>query len=497
MKTIEPIRFLSLNEMQQIHDAAKRVLEDVGIEIGSQQALDYLADAGCKVDRDKRLVHFPEDLVEACVQRMREQYADPDRLPRRMSVRYSQVRFSSEKPRVHPDFSLNTGGFCCFTTGLDGAKRSATMEDVRQSIRLADRLDGVTYMGLPCSAQEVPHQLRPVKMAAELARATRKLGGIETFTVRDVHAVTRIGEIVAGGREELRKNPVLVGYGEARSPLCIDENMADILIEYVKLGLPQSLDTMPCTGTTAPGTLAGTLASGIAETLAGLCLGYAVDPDAVMTVDIIPSFADPRSLLWDYGSICRGRWLVCRVQMISEFYGCPSGVHGMKTNSCFIDIQTGMDKTATTLLPILAGAIGIGTGGHLENALTFCPEQLVIDAEIAESVRHMLKEVDVSEDTLGFESIRRVGPNGNFLTDDHTLDHITREVRPSRLFECYAWETGHADAWEKVVDRAHRIAAKYMTEETAPVLSPDQEAAVNEIVRETAADLGVDDPCPW
>ena len=497
MQIIEPIRFLSQDEMQRIHNAAKRVLEQVGVKVGSRRARDYLDGYGCNVDNDSGVVKFPEAIVEACVDRMRRQFADPDRLPSRMSVRYSQVRFTSEKLQVHPDFSLSAGGFCCFTTGRDGVKRTANIDDVRQAIRLADRLDAVDYMGLPCSAQEVPAALRPIKMAAELARATKKLGGIETFSVFDVETITRIAEVVAGGPDELRKHPVLIGYAEARSPLCIDENMADILVRCVELGLPQSLDTMPCTGTTAPGTLVGTLATGIAETLAGLVLGYSVDEDAVMTVDIIPSFADMRTLLWDYGSIVRGRWLATRVQMISEFYGCPSGVHGAKTNSCFVDVQTGIDKTVTTLMPILAGAIGIGTCGHLENALTFCPEQLVLDAEIANAVRHMLRAVELNEDELALDAIARVGPDGNFLTDPHTLDHIMNEVRPSKLFECYAWDAGHGEGWKSVVERAREIAFGHMDGEPDRVLTRSQEDEINEIVKEAAGKLGVEDPCPW
>jgi trimethylamine---corrinoid protein Co-methyltransferase len=497
MRTIEPIRFLSADEMQRIHEAAKTVLEKVGVKVGSQTALDCLSDYGCHVDRDSKIVTFPEQVVEACVDRMRTQYADPDRLPKRMSVRYSQIRFSSAKHQVHPDFSLSTGGFCCFTTGRDGQKRPANIQDVRESITLADRLDSVDYMGLPCSAQEVPATLRPIKMAAELARLTDKFGGIETFTLKDVEAIIRIAEVVAGGAQALRENPILIGYSEARSPLCIDENMADILIEYVRRGLPQSLDTMPCTGTTAPGTLAGTLATGIAETLAGLVLGYSVDEDAVMTVDIVPSFADLRSLLWDYGSIIRGRWLATRVQMISEFYGCPSGVHGAKTNSCFVDVQTGIDKTVTTLMPILAGAIGIGVSGQVENALTFCPEQLVLDAEIAQGVRNMLRAVEVSDDTLALDAIQRVGPNGNFLSDPHTLDHLMSEVQPSKLFECYAWETGHAEGFKTVVERAREIAFAHMDAEPRTLLSDEQEGQIGEIVQEAASELGVTDPCRW
>jgi len=494
---LEPIRFLSPDQMLRIHQAAKSVLEKVGVKIGSQKARDYVRDGGCHVDNDSGIVKFPESVVEACVDRMRRQFADPDRLPNRMSVRYSQVRFTSEELRVHPDFSLSTGGFCCFTTGRDRAKRLATMDDVRQSIQLADGLDAVDYMGLPCSAQEVPASLRPIKMAAELARGTTKLGGIETFNVYDVETITRIAEVVAGGRDELRRNPVLIGYAEARSPLCIDENMADILVRYAELGLPQSLDTMPCTGTTAPGTLAGTLASGIAETLAGLVLGYAVDENAVMTVDIIPSFADLRTLLWDYGSILRGRWLAARVQMISEFYGCPSGVHGAKTNSCFVDVQAGIDKTATILMPILAGAIGIGVCGQLENALTFCPEQLVLDAEIARCVRNMLKTIEVNDDTLALEAIGRVGPGGDFLADPHTLDHLMNEVQPSNLFECYGWDTGHGEGFKPVVDRAREVAWAQMDAEPNRVLTKSQESEINEIVKEAAGHLGVEDPEPW
>jgi trimethylamine--corrinoid protein Co-methyltransferase len=494
VKKIEPLRLLSPQEMERIHGAAKQVLEKVGIKIGSRRALDHMAAYGCKVDHDTGLVRIPEEVTERCVGRMRRQYSDPDRLPRRMSVRYSQIRFTSEEHRVHPDFALSTGGFCVFTTGLDGVRRRANIADTRASLRLAHGLDAVSYTGIPCSAQEVPFQLRPVKMAAEIAKITRKLGGIEVFNLFDVEYVTRIAEVVAGGREQLRRNPVLVGYGEARSPLCIDENMADIMVEYVSRGLPQSLDTMPCTGTTAPGTLAGTLASGLAETLAGLVMGYSVDEDAVLTVDIVPSFADQRSLLWDYGSIVRGRWLISRVQLISEFYGCPSGVHGAKTNSCFSDFQCGMDKAATTLLPVLAGAIGIGVCGQVENALTFCPEQLVLDAEIARTTRAMLKAVEVSDETLALDAIARVGPGGNFLADEHTLEHFMEEVDRSELFGCYAWDTGHAPEWEDVVARARRIAREKMEAEYEPVLTRDQERQIDAIVAEAAARLGVEDP---
>lgn len=81
MTTLEPIRFLSWEEMAGIHAAAKRILGEVGIEIRSHRALDYWADAGCRVDRNRWRVTFPEDCVESGVARMRQQLAEPNRVP--------------------------------------------------------------------------------------------------------------------------------------------------------------------------------------------------------------------------------------------------------------------------------------------------------------------------------------------------------------------------------------------------------------------------------
>ena len=293
----------------------------------------------------------------------------------------------------------------------------ATLKDVRDSLKLADKLDQIAYTGLPCSAQDVPAQLRPVVMAAELVKATRKYGGIETFRRQDVGYVTRIGEIVAGSREAHRRDPILVGYAEARTPLCIDAVMADVMLAHLELGLPQSLDTMPNGGATAPMSAAGVLAMGLAETLGGLVLGYAVDPNATMTIDLTPGYCDMRSMHFGYAGPERMPLLSARVQLVSEYYGCPSGIHGGKTDACVPGIQLGVEKAISMYVAVMAGAIGFGTVGHLENAVTFSPLQLVIDNEIARYVRHAIRGFEVNEETLALDVIEEAGING------HTYDH--------------------------------------------------------------------------
>ena len=487
-KLVEPIRFLNCDEMEAIHQAALRILDETGMWIDSEEALNYLSAYGCQVDYDARKARFPSDLVQSSVDKMRRNYADPNRIPQRMSVRYSELYFSTRPYQVRTDFTTNAGGFCVFIYDLEGVRRRANMEDVRASIRLADALPNIDFMGLPVSAQEVPAVMRPVVMAAELVKMTKKLGGVEAFDRSDVGYITRIAEIAAGGPRELRENPILVGYAEARSPLCLDRNMAEIMIDYIKAGMPQSLDTMPNAGATAPTTSAGCLAMGIAETLGGLILGYAVDPHAIMSVDVCPSKVDMRTGLFTYSSPERMPLLAANMQMIAEYYGCPSGTHGGKTDACYPGVQVGMEKVTTMLFPIMAGSLGIGVMGHLENAVTYSPQQLVIDNEIAGAVRRMLQGFEVNEETLAVDVVKQVGPGGSFLGHEHTASHFRDELFVSRMFDRLNWDAAVNQPVRGIEEKAKLVAAELMQKETEPPLTPEQEQAIDEVVAEAWAE---------
>jgi trimethylamine--corrinoid protein Co-methyltransferase len=491
MKTssIEPIRYLSHDEMDAIHKSALRILERTGMWVDHVGALEYLRAAGCHVDMDRRIVKFPADIVESAVTRMRRNFQDPDRWPKRASIRYSQARFDAQPFGIHEDFTVSAGGFCVFIWDMDGQRREATLEDVRKALKLADKLDQIAYTGLPVSAQDVPAQLRPVVMAAELVRATRKLGGIEAFKRSDVCYITRIGEIVAGGREAHRRNPILVGYAEARTPLCIDTGMADVMLAHLELGLPQSLDTMPSAGASAPMSAASVLAVGVAETLGGLVLGYAVDSDATMTVDLTPGFCDMRSMQFGYAGAERMPLLAARVQLVSEYYGCPSGVHGGKTNACVPGIQVGVEKAISMYVAVMAGAIGFGTVGHLENAVTFSPLQLVVDNEIARYIRRAIRGIAVNDETLALDLIEQVGISGRTFDHEHTASHYRQEELLSPFFDALSWGMGDSLERERFEKRAAAKVRELLTAESQPVLSPDQEAAINEVVKEASMDL--------
>jgi trimethylamine--corrinoid protein Co-methyltransferase len=476
--------------MDAIHRGALRILERTGMWIDHHEALDYLEAAGCRVDRDKKRCHFPADVVEAAVERMREAYRSGKHRADWMSVRYSRIKFHAEPLSVHHDFSANMGGFCSCFYSLEGQRRYATLDDVRASLRLADRLEHVTFTGLPVADQSCPVAERPIRMVAELVKHTRKLGGIEVFNKHDIEYTLRIAEVVAGGAEALKRHPILIGYGEVRSPLCLDHNMADIFIDYLRRGFPQSLDTMPNGGATAPVTAAGVLALGAAETLGGVVLAYAIDPDAVVGMDFTPSYADMKTGIFKYSSAERWPLIAARVQMISGYYGCPSGVHGGKTDACRPGTQAGVQKAASILYPVLAGAIGVGTLGHLENAVTFSPLQAVIDNETVACVKRMIQGIEVNEETLALDAIDAVGPGGQFLNHEHTATHFRDEMFRSELFTTMPWAMEWAANAKTFEQRAAEIARELMAKPAECPLSDDQVRQIDAIVAEGAAKAG-------
>jgi trimethylamine---corrinoid protein Co-methyltransferase len=138
----------------------------------------------------------------------------------------------------------------------------------------------------------------------------------------------------------------------------------------------------------------------------------------------------------------------------------------------------------------LAGATGVGTLGHVENALTFSPEQLVIDNEIAGYIRRMLQGFEVTEETIALDVIKEVGIGGNFLAHPHTASNFRKEFWRPDLMERMPWESWNKQEVRgleaKAKERARRIIAGHQPEP----LSPEQVREIDAIVEAARRD-------PW
>jgi trimethylamine--corrinoid protein Co-methyltransferase len=79
------------------------------------------------------------------------------------------------------------------------------------------------------------------------------------------------------------------------------------------------------------------------------------------------------------------------------------------------------------LIQLGRGDISAGLGS-LENAESSALEQVILDVEAWEQAKAYLRRFNVDEETLGFDAISKVGPGGNFLGLEHTLEHFQKEI---------------------------------------------------------------------
>ncbi len=59
--------------------------------------------------------------------------------------------------------------------------------------------------------------------------------------------------------------------------------------------------------------------------------------------------------------------------------------------------------------------------GMLDSGMSMSLEQYVIDDEIVAAVRHSLKGIEVTDETIDLDTIMKVGPGGHFMSQASTL----------------------------------------------------------------------------
>ena len=77
------------------------------------------------------------------------------------------------------------------------------------------------------------------------------------------------------------------------------------------------------------------------------------------------------------------------------------------------------------------------------------PEQPILDAVLYRSVEAMLKGMVLDDEHLAYDVIKRVGPGGDFLADEHTLRWMRDEYYYSPVVN-HDGEHG-----KSMLDRAH------------------------------------------
>jgi len=117
--------------------------------------------------------------------------------------------------------------------------------------------------------------------------------------------------------------------------------------------------------------------------------------------------------------------------------------------------------------------------------------QMVIDDEIAASVRRLGRGFGVDADALAVEVIGNVMEGGrNFISEAHTVKYLRAgELLITKLAERRGWDEWEKSSREGMVERAQAKAGKILAEHQVEPLSEAQETELDGIMRAAEVEL--------
>ncbi len=333
----------------------------------------------------------------------------------------------------------------------------------------------------PVVPADVPNEHVDVYAAEAAFRGTGKHLFYVCHNPRLLDRVIDMAVAVAGDEGALRDRPLLSVLAEATAPLQLVEAQLRVLMAFAKRGLPLMLHSHPIAGLTSPVTLAGELVVTNAEVMSLVVIAQLVQPGTPVVYGMSSSVPDMRNAMNLAGAVEIGL-LGAAVAQLAKRYGLPCAMTS-GIDAKVPDPQASMDRLLSMLPPVQAG-IDLVNISTTDTKLTFCLGQLAIDNEILAGVERYLQGVRVDDETLALDLIAGVGPGGEFVTANHTLQHHRRELFSSRLLSRSprdAWERdGATEMWE----RAREMVEGILEEHQPPPLDGEASRRIAAIVSE-------------
>lgn len=415
------LSFLSKEDKRRIHQAALQILRQTGMGVLHGEALTLLKGAGCLIG-EQNIVQIPEALVEKAIQSAPNEIQVYDR---------------------EGTLSMNLGGYrSYFGTGSDllytidvntHQRRRCILEDVRLASRLCDALPNIDFVMSFSHPSDIPPHRAFLCSFHAMVESTRKPIVCTAEGGEDLREMWEIGKILRQGEEHLRSEPYFIHYAEPISPLKQAFPGIAKLLFCAEKGIPVVYSPAPISGSTAPITVAGHVAQGLAECLCGIVIHQLKQKGAPIIMGMGPAVLDMVTGECSYNAPEYYLSYMAMVEM-SHFYNLPSWGYAGTSDSQICDDQATLEAGLITFLAAMGGANLNHDVGYLDFGRTGSLEMVVIMDEVIDQVRRLLRGIPVSDETLGLDVIHRVGPGGHFLTEDHTARHIrTTQWRPTLI----------------------------------------------------------------
>ncbi len=405
------LQFLTTEQCSHIHRSALEILRKTGVKVFHPEALQLLTGAGCVVKNDN-LVLIPPALVEWALLQPPSQVT--------LCLRGGN---ETGAPLYGGNVNFGTGSDCPnIIDPLTGEHRFFTLEDSLALVRLVDELPELSFtmsMGIPSDFTGKTYR----KQYAMLIQNTVKPVVFVCDDGEDCKSIIAAAAAVAGGMDMLRMNPTLLLYCEPSTPLQHSKTALEKLLVMAESEIPIVYSPAPMMAGTAPATTAGGLVIGTAETLSGLVIHQLKHTGAPFVFGSGLHHLDMRTSISVYGA---PEFQLARLGVadLARFYKLPSWGYAGHSDSCIFDEQAASDAVFSVQTALQSGTNLVHDVGYVEAGLSCSPEMIVYSCEVISMMRHFIRGFSIDPDTLAADVIDHVGPGGNYIIEDHTIERF-------------------------------------------------------------------------
>jgi trimethylamine--corrinoid protein Co-methyltransferase len=459
---------LSGDQSESIFLGMLEVLERTGVHVHHEEARSLLKGAGAGIDGTR--VHIPPSLVQEAL----------STVPREIVIDYwdGSVAIRLRKNEVY----FGPGPTCpYFIDPESGERRLYRREDAASVARVCDALSNIGFVESLGSISDVTPSLADVYEFAEMIVNTAKPIVAWSFTRDTCQDIHDIGMAMAGGKEKFRRRPNYIFYAEPLSPLVSSHEAIDKLLYCAENHIPIVYTPCCIAGGTAPSTFAGLLVNAMAESLHGLVVAQLKGKGAPFIMGGVVSIMDMQHSTLSYGAP-ELSLLSAALTDMAKYVGLPVWSTAGCTDAKVLGPQAAAEAALSIHSAMLSGANLVHDVGYTESGMTGSLFQLVMSDEIIGMSRRISQGIEVNEETLAVEAIDRVGPGGNFLSDDHTMNHFRKEHWRPKLMDRWNYETWATQGQKTMAERIREKTREILATHKAPQVPQDVTGRIKAIL---------------
>ena len=467
---------MTLPQLEKMHDASMRILENKGIEFRDDESAEMWRAAGATVNGHH--VKIDRGLLMQLISTVPSSYTMHARNLERT------VKLGDGHTCFVPAYGSP------MVIDLDGRRRNATLEDFHNFAKLAYMAPAMHMTGgVLCEPMDVPVPKRHLHMMYALLKYSDKpFMGMVLGKDKALDSMAMVK--IVFGEEFLKDHTVMTSLANGNSPLVWDKTMLDAAKVYARNNQAMLYSPFALCGASTPASVVGTMAQISAEALAGVAFSQLCKQGAPAVYGQWLATVSMQS-----GAPMAGTPEICHINMLmgqlARYYKLPMRCSGMCTSAKVVDAQAGFEAGRNMYGVLMSGAnFVLSTAGYMEGAMAQSYAKYAIDIEQMELYYRLGRGPDFTDFDSAIDAIQQVEIGNHYLGSAHTLANFESAFSMPAMMDHNSYEQwsveGEKDAAQRGAEKIKTMLADYQE----PALEPEIDEALCDFIARREREIG-------